>query len=99
MTVRQALIAAAAIITLAAPATAQEMRTFDAWGHTFSTMDGSAVAGATRVPAPLATGTVAPRRAYASGRAGDTLGEASAAPTKASGILNVWGARFEARTH
>src|SRR3569623_1655112 len=99
MTVRSTFAAAAvaSIAAYSAPASAQEVRTFDAWGHTFNVPGSQSVefvATAARHDG-VTTGSVAPKRAYASVRAGATAESASVAnqPTR---TINVWGARVDA---
>jgi hypothetical protein len=102
MTVRSAFAAAAvaaSIAAFAAPATAQEVQTFDAWGHTFNVPGSqSAVlaAVAARNDAVLITGSIAPKRAYASARAGSAVENAAAVRVQATRTINVWGARVDA---
>ncbi|WP_336492533.1 hypothetical protein [Methylobacterium nigriterrae] len=105
MTVRSAFAAAAVAASLAAfaaPASAQEVQSFGAWGHTFN-VPGSQSAvvavAATRNNAVLTTGSIAPKRAYASARAGAPVESAVAAHGQAARTLNVWGARVDAPAH
>ncbi|GJE45342.1 hypothetical protein [Methylobacterium soli] len=100
-----AAVVAASIAAASVPAAAQEVQTFDAWGHTFNVPGArSAVAGAAtarkdavpRKEAVLATGSVAPRHAYASARAG-AASENAAVVHEAPRTINVWGARVDAR--
>src|SRR4051812_43011248 len=106
-----AAVVAASIAAASAPASAQEAQTFDAWGHTFNVPGSrSAVAGAAaarkdavqrqapvqRHDSVLATGSVAPRHAYASARAG-AASENAAVVHEAPRTINVWGARVDAR--
>jgi hypothetical protein len=102
MTVRSAFAAAvvaASVATFAAPASAQEVQIFDAWGHTFN-VPGSQSAGvaaaAARNDAVLTTGSIAPRHAYASVKAGAAVENAAAAHVQATRTINVWGARVDA---
>ena len=102
MTVRSAFAAAAvaaSIAAFAAPASAQEVQTFDAWGHTFN-VPGSQSAvlapAVARNDAVLTTGSIAPKRAYASARAGSAVENAAAVRVQATRTINVWGARVDA---
>jgi hypothetical protein len=98
MTVRSALAAAAVaagLATVAAPALAQQARTFEAWGHTFN-VPGSGLGAP--VAAPLvgnveAKAAASPGRAYASGLAGSV---ANAGDRQAPRRINVWGSWIDA---
>lgn len=100
MTVRSAFTVAAvaaSIAAFAAPTSAQEVRTFDAWGHIFNvpgSQSAVVVAAAARNDV-VTTGSVAPRHAYASVKAGAAAESASFAD-QASRTINVWGARVDA---
>ncbi|GEP08096.1 hypothetical protein [Methylobacterium oxalidis] len=99
MTVRSAIAAAAvavSIASVAAPASAQEVRSFDAWGHSFNVpgSQSAAVAVGVRGATVLTTGSIAPERAYASAKSVDE--NAAAADVQATRTLDVWGARVDA---
>ena len=102
MTVRSAFAAAAvaaSIAAFAAPASAQEVQTFDAWGHTFNVPDlqsAELTAVAARNDAVLITGSIAPKRAYASARTGSAVENAAAAHVQPIRTIKVWGAWVDA---
>ena len=96
MITRSTFITAAILAGVAAttaPAKADPTRTFDAWGHRF-TVPGTQ-ATVTAAPANEATtASLAPRRSYASAKAGnDNTGSASEPAIR---TLDVWGARVDA---
>jgi hypothetical protein len=98
MTVRSALAAAAVaagLATVAAPALAQQARTFEAWGHTFNVpgSDPDAHVAAPPVRTVGSQASVAPERAYASGLAGSA---ANAGDRPAPRRINVWGSWIDA---
>jgi hypothetical protein len=91
MTFRSTLVAVAIAAGLATPAAAQDDRTFEAWGHTYTV---PVVIRAPRQDTILATGSSAPKRTYVSGNA--LMENETNAPVEATPTINVWGARFDA---
>lgn len=94
MTVRTAFAAAifaASVAAFAAPASAQAVGTFGAWGHTY-TVPGAQV-DAARAEALVTTGAISNKSAYASA---NTASQKVAAPAQVVHTINVWGAQVEA---
>lgn len=82
---------------LATPAFAQEIPTFNAWGHEFHVPGARPGSVARAVPSGndvLTTGSVNIPRAYTSGEA-DGVTPFAALPS-ADRTINVWGARLDA---
>ena len=101
MTIRTAsaaAIIAASVAALAAPASAQEVQSFKAWGHVFNVPGAQpvVVAAADAHDAAQTTGSIATERAYASVKAGLPAENASLAHERSARTINVWGARIDA---
>ncbi|WP_019905847.1 hypothetical protein [Methylobacterium sp. 77] len=100
MTVRSALTIAAiaaAIAALGTPASAQDVRTLAIWNHTFDVMEwrpASVAAFPASDSAIRTTGSIAPKRAYASAKAG--VADAGAVEVQPTRTLDVWDAAVSA---
>lgn len=88
-----AALIAAGLVSFASPSSAQEVRTFSAWGHEFIVPGSLSAAPAEHGAARAATSTSSARRAYTSAGAA-AVSEAPAARPQATRTINVWGARL-----
>lgn len=100
MTIRSALAICAVttgIATFAGPVSAQQVQTFEAWGHIYI-VPGSEI-GAPSTGPDLNTavhdrGSIAPERAYASAKT--AASNSIVTPVQKTRTINVWGARIDA---
>lgn len=99
MTIRSALAITAIMTGLSAftgPVSAQQVQTFDAWGHTYI-VPGSQRGAVSMAPDLDTTvhgrGSIAPERAYASAKA--AASNTIVTPVQTTRTINVWGARID----
>ncbi|AWN36347.1 hypothetical protein [Methylobacterium radiodurans] len=95
MSTRSIIVTAAIATGVTASASAQDGRTFQTWGHTFSVPGSSTDPGAVANPVQDADRSDAPRRTYVSGQVDPADARKNLAPATTSQVINVWGARVE----